>query len=471
MPSLTEKPTIDQDLSPSFLNKVAHVKQVLSECTLVERIEIAGASVLASGEEALRLKEETKKSKHFKELLDSWNLDRADINKYIKVCNQFIDMPQVAALGASILFSLSAPRYSEVRHHLAEEEPNQLIALALKKQYTPTPRKRTSNNTTSPPSNGCSWERNSTGGRKLCLYGEIQASPLLSEPGPAEWFEAKYKESTAVSPGLEGNLFAVISELRKNEMLVESQRQEIEMLRSQVSSLSLVDKDDADVKRQAHHSLLTEEIDNSEYLEEVEEYDTDDEITDTDLIPQTIKQSTTTEPMEFPQASERYKKGWEVGQVVRLNTEGKKSLSLAEFCRNSDCVVIREIFGKPKPEEIQTMQLMRPDGEICELYCFGNWIEDDIRHEARVEKAIKDPKFNFYKHLTKLARDVKTFLALENNKQAENKIVEMRSFATTEIIWFDEAEMIKGQLVFVPGGKDFLADFKPTTFVETSLFV
>jgi hypothetical protein len=166
--------------------------------------------------------------------------------------------------------------------------------------------------------------------------------------------------------------------------------------------------------------------------------------------------------------TERYKKGWQVGQSVRVNTNAKNAIALREFARDR-LLVIYQIIGNPADEN-QRVHLIREDGEILNLANFGSWLEDDFSLESRINADLMcEANFSPYKEVIELVKELKALQAQEApkaktaiskwQKSIEKKQREIDKFTEAETIWFDKPELEKnGRLIFVPGGKDFLCN-------------
>jgi hypothetical protein len=166
--------------------------------------------------------------------------------------------------------------------------------------------------------------------------------------------------------------------------------------------------------------------------------------------------------------TERYKKGWQVGQAVRVNTNAKNAIALREFARDR-LLVIYQIIGNPADEN-QRVHLIREDGEILNLANFGSWLEDDFSLESRINADLMcEANFSPYKEVIELVKELKALQAQEVpkaktaiskwQKSIQKKQREIDKFTEAETIWFDKAELEEnGRLIFVPGGKDFLCN-------------
>lgn len=222
-----------------------------------------------------------------------------------------------------------------------------------------------------------------------------------------------------------------------------------------------------------------------EYLEAVEEYDGIDE-EEIDYVfhePQNCDdvqlsqlKATEDEPMVFLPASDRYKQGFEVHQVVCLNTLGSKSLEIVQFAGSSR-LRIAKTFGKLEKNN-QTVFLQREDGECFEGYCHINWLEDDTSIEAEIKSklASRNPHEPYF-HIVQVAQELKhvrTDYKDESQQQMYNIIGKIRRYACNHEIWFDDKKLLSdGVLKFVPGGIDFLngwSSVESVTHVQATLF-
>jgi hypothetical protein len=177
------------------------IQQLLEQCTLTERLQASAIASLSVGEAAIALHLELAKPKKINAALSSVGLVRSDINKYAKLYEKFGGAKHLfASLGASVLFTLSAPRMEAVRSHILElDEPvDQEMVNALKKELVPAPQKKAK-------LNGVEWAASPGGGnRSLRIAGEIPDSEN------ARWLNEKFEANN-------GLMYAVVSEFKQTE--------------------------------------------------------------------------------------------------------------------------------------------------------------------------------------------------------------------------------------------------------------
>lgn len=181
--------------------------------------------------------------------------------------------------------------------------------------------------------------------------------------------------------------------------------------------------------------------------------------------------------MVFLPASDRYKQGFEVHQVVCLNTLGSKSLEIVQFAGSSR-LRIAKTFGKLEKNN-QTVFLQREDGECFEGYCHTNWLEDDTSIEAEIKSklASRNPHEPYF-HIVQVAQELKRLSSNHKNKPQSNKyyntLGNIRKYAYLNKIWFDDKGLSNdAKLMFTPGGIDFLDGWSSTesiSEVQTTLF-
>jgi hypothetical protein len=175
------------------------IQQLLEQCTLTERLQASAIASLSVGEAAIALHLELAKPKKINAALSSVGLVRSDINKYAKLYEKFGGAKHLfASLGASVLFTLSAPRMEVVRSRILEmnEPVDQEMVNALKKELVPAPQKKQK-------LNGGEWVASPGGGnRKYRFAGEIADSET------AQWLSQKIEASG-------GQMYAVISDFKE----------------------------------------------------------------------------------------------------------------------------------------------------------------------------------------------------------------------------------------------------------------
>lgn len=199
-------------------NPVEDAIELFADCTLLQALELSAIACLAVGKKAAELKSGIK-PKEFTKKLAGIGLTPTEINKYIKLYSND-GIASLTALGASMLFTLSAPRYGEVRS-LINELPKitQSIAAAVKKQFAPSPQKKTQKVE-------CGWQRGKGGSNEqLKITASLPAETLSETPGVAEWVEKKYLQC--------GNMFGVLSDCYKDSTRLQELEARIKELESQ----------------------------------------------------------------------------------------------------------------------------------------------------------------------------------------------------------------------------------------------
>lgn len=173
-------------------NPVEDARSLLAGCTLQQALELSAIACLAVGEKAAELKSSTKPKQFAKKLAES-GLTPTEINKYIKL-HTSVNIASMAALGASMLFSLSAPRYAETCELISElPKIDQVNVIATKKNFAPKPKAKNKKT-------GCQWTTDRGGGnRKLEITASLPTGTLSDTPGVAEWVYTKHEQCKSMA--------------------------------------------------------------------------------------------------------------------------------------------------------------------------------------------------------------------------------------------------------------------------------
>jgi hypothetical protein len=200
VPTLALVSPIDQDFSQN-LSRLELIQQILDQCTPVERLQVSAIASLSAGEGFSEIKADCRKPKKFKEKLSTLGLLPRDVSKYEKIHEKFKGFKHLLwGLGASAIFTLSAPRMEPVCQRIMDDnEPvDQKAVEALKKELVPAPQKKAK-------LNGTKWASSPGGGN-----GNLVIAAQIPDSKSARWFNKKVEENN-------GQMYLVFEEMRQNE--------------------------------------------------------------------------------------------------------------------------------------------------------------------------------------------------------------------------------------------------------------
>lgn len=466
---------VDQVFSQN-ISPFEAIQQLITRCTPVERLQVASSASLSAGEGFIEMRSDCGKPKIFKKKLSGLGLRMPDITKYEKLFKKFGEKKHLfAPLGPAALVTLSAPRMEPVCQRILDlDEPvDQEYVAALKKELVPAPQKRQRKE--------CERVASKGGGKaKVRIQSEIPCGTLETEPGLAEWVLREFEGRTS---------FEVFKEYRR---LKEGAEKELAPVTPTPAVFVPTEVTDGPVIEQAiAEPVIENEIaihkagkswTRSANANAQPVIEATEPVTETpaatlaylpvkpNLAPELLDVTPILEPA--PKATNRYLQGFEEGQAVVINAVAQKSETMKRFAQGHKLKVVKV---HATVEQGQRINLEREDGHPF-FSCFANWLEDDFSLEGRIEQKLIDSTnpFDPYSHILQLAKGIKTLisniaesdsLAIKDKlttqlKSNENKL---KGIAKKEKIWVDANILKTGKLIFVPNGKDFLADHIPAT--------